>query len=65
MTKPKSPGRPPIYGEPKMQLNFQVSREASEALTAEADKRGISKNELLETILRERYKIVDNLRNLN
>lgn len=62
MTKPKSPGRPPIHSEAKVTVTVQITRATHEALQAEAISQGISKNELLETILRDALNLVDKSR---
>lgn len=51
MMKPK--GRPPIYNQAKVPIAFQLSIEAHEALKRCAAKHGISKNELLERLIRQ------------
>jgi len=53
----RSPGRTPMYGRKKKRVSFSISEDAHNALIADANFTGDSKNETLEKILREKYNI--------
>ena len=53
----KSPGRPPLHGETKIRVALLITRGANDALQAEVAATGISRNEIIEAMLRSRYNI--------
>lgn len=53
-------GRPPIYGEPLKLATIRIRQDQIDWLDAEAEKQGISKNELVRNIIDEVKERIEN-----